>query len=206
MADAKCPPDEIARLGFDWDSCGGFGDHHDFWTFSRDVVAAAPPNSVIVEIGCYTGRSLTCLGAYARAANKGLRIIGIDNDHIQGNSRCQMNIDRSRLPIHLIQENSVPAAGHFADGECWMAFIDAEHLHESVAADIRAWMPKVSHWLAGHDFLMHTVHQPVVALLRKTLVYDNRWPDIWIAPKCELADADIRTWIPVLPPFTGWRP
>ncbi len=211
MLDPRCPQSEKDRLGFDWDTCTGFGDYHDFWSFYREAVAAAPPNATIVEVGCYAGRSLTCLGAYARAANKRLRIVGVDNDNIGGMQSCRQNIARSGLNnIELVAGSSTSIADQFGRESCWLVFIDAEHLHEAVEGDIRAWMPKVSPngWLAGHDFYFYTVHQPVCIML-PNLIYDERWQDIWIAAKCEpKPDADIRTWIPVMPPFTegGWKP
>lgn len=202
-------PDQLQRFGFAWDSVSGFGPHMEFWSFYQQIVAAAPPNSTIVEVGCYHGRSLICLGLLAREANKGLDIVGVDNNDMGANGCLHENLRASKLGIRLITKGSVEAAKEFANGSCWLVFIDAAHLHDAVEADVRAWMPKVSHWLAGHDFFMYTVHQPIAALFPTQLIYDERWQDIWIVPKCEpLAGADIRTWIPVMPPYTpeGWKP
>ncbi len=211
MLDPRCPQSDKDRLGFDWDTCTGFGDYHDFWSFYREAVAAAPPNATIVEVGCYAGRSLTCLGAYARAANKGLRIVGVDNDNIGGMQSCRQNVARSGLPIEIIHAASHTAATQFADGSCWLVFIDAAHLHDEVARDIWAWMPKVAAggWLAGHDFMMYTVSEPVDVLFGKSVIYDERWQDIWIVAKCDpTIGADVRTHLPAMPPFTpdGWKP
>lgn len=189
MLDPRCPIEEKTRIGWDWDTCTGFGDYHDFWTFYREVVAAAPPNSTIVEVGCYAGRSLTCLAAYSRAANKGLRIVGVDNDGIGGMQSCRQNVARSGLSIELIHAPSVQAAARFTDESCWLVFIDAEHLHDEVERDVRAWMPKVrpGGWLAGHDYRMYTVAEPVNAIFgRDNVIYDERWDDIWIVPQGEL--------------------
>ncbi len=118
------------------------------------------------------------------------------------------SVERSGLAnIRLIAAESVDAAKQFADNSVWCAFIDAGHLHDLVEADCRAWMPKVSHWLAGHDFMMYTVHQPVLNLFPTTTIFDPRWDDIWIVAKQPVPDGvDIRLVPEKYPERTTWQP
>jgi hypothetical protein len=50
--------------------------------------------------------------------------------------------------------DTVRAAGLYDDGAFDFVFIDAEHTHRGVAADIAAWLPKVKAGgiLSGHDY------------------------------------------------------
>lgn len=56
-----------------------------------------------------------------------------------------------------LREISPKAADRFADGSLDFAFIDANHMYESVRADVNAWWPKVRHGgaLCGHDYAIH---------------------------------------------------
>jgi hypothetical protein len=58
---------------------------------------------------------------------------------------------------HILAEASPAAAVHFADESLNFAFLDGNHLYESVQADIRAWWPKIKRGglLAGHDYGVH---------------------------------------------------
>lgn len=213
MIDAPFPnPEQERRFGFSWDSIDGFGPYMDFWQFYETLVTAAPPHSTIVEIGCFQGRSLVCLGLFAREAGKGLKIVGVDNNLWDGAATTRENLKRAGLSdsVQFMEMGSTLAASSFADGSLFCAFIDGEHSHGVVEADVRAWMPKiqVGGWLAGHDFRMFTVCQPVCALFGERLVYDQRWPDIWAVPKCEPATGvDIHKCNGRMPDFTGeWRP
>jgi predicted O-methyltransferase YrrM len=54
----------------------------------------------------------------------------------------------------LIRKRTVDAAPDFEDGSLDFVFIDADHLYESVRADIIAWWPKIKKGglLTGHDY------------------------------------------------------
>lgn len=160
MNDAKYPPDELmARFGFSWDSVHSFGPYLNFWSFYELVVKAAPPGSTIVELGCFYGQSLICLGLYAKEANKGLKIVSIDANATPGGTaptaEARESLKQAGLDIPIIEMDSAQAASQFADKSVWAVFVDSGHLHELVEADVRSWMPKICDggWLTGHDFL-----------------------------------------------------
>ncbi len=182
-------PNQIERFGYTWDPIQGFGEFFDFHDYYQAVVTSTPPGSTIVEVGNYCGRSLICLGFLAREANKGLQVVGVDNDAMHGNFRLRENIKAAGLSSHirLIAMDSPEAANLFSDQSCWLVFIDGGHVHEQVEIDVKAWMPKIKPdgWLAGHDFRMHTVYQPLIAMFPGRIIYDERWIDIWTLSKCE---------------------
>jgi hypothetical protein len=58
---------------------------------------------------------------------------------------------------HVLAEASPAAAEHFADESLDFAFLDGNHLYESIRADILAWWPKIKRGglLTGHDYGVH---------------------------------------------------
>lgn len=187
MPDLKMPREEqMRRFNFCFDDIRSFSGFHDFHDFQQKAVNACPAGRSIVEIGCYAGRSLCCLGLMAKEANKGLRIYGVDGNEFGANRECRDNLAAAKLDgfVSFIEKSSVEAAKLFDDESVWLVFIDGGHLHEIVRDDILAWNPKVSKdgWIAGHDALMHTVAQPVHAMFGvENVITDNI--DIWIVRK-----------------------
>lgn len=55
---------------------------------------------------------------------------------------------------HILRHDSLTAAGQFPNGKLDFAFIDANHLYESVRSDLHAWWDKVrpGGLLCGHDY------------------------------------------------------
>lgn len=179
-----------SRFGHAWDHVPSFGGPMDWWDFYEEAVKRAPAGSTIVELGCYHGRSLLCLGLLAREANKSLRLVGIDDGsaaHQPDMEIVRRNIEPVADLVHLIAGDSAESARSFKDDSCWMVFIDSGHLHHLVEADVLAWMPKLSRdgWLCGHDLRAHTVGEVIWAMFGDRMIYDPRWHDIFMVPKCE---------------------
>jgi hypothetical protein len=61
--------------------------------------------------------------------------------------------------INFVRENSLTAATHFDDSSLDYVYIDGDHEEPAVAADIKAWYPKVKTggMLAGHDVVANEV-------------------------------------------------
>lgn len=141
------------------------------WQAHTDrVVAEAPPGSVLVEVGVFCGKSLAYLARRARAADKGLAVVGVD--HFRGSPEFGADFARDNAPnalasaayhylhaagvlgdVSLLVADSVRAARLFPDGSVWSVFLDGDHREAAVAADIAAWLPKVrpGGWLGGDD-------------------------------------------------------
>ncbi len=147
----------------------GWCDYMAFW---ESAIASAPHGSILVEVGVFCGLSLVQLGALAKAANKGLRVIGVDtfkgseehaefmNDAPKGIliREAWYQLDAAGLldDVTLLVCDSVKAAELLGFNEDVHAvFLDAAHDKESVLADIEAWRWQVigdEGMIGGHDY------------------------------------------------------
>jgi hypothetical protein len=143
-----------------------FGDVYDL------AVSAARDGDVLVELGCWLGRSTAYLAERIRRSGKRLDFYAVD--HFRGTAtepellRQVHELGGTLLPqfrdnmrrcghadaIRVIVGDSADSAGLFADGSVAFVYIDADHSEEGLGRDIRAWLPKVRRggWLAGHDY------------------------------------------------------
>lgn len=141
------------------------------WFTERDaafyawLVSEVPDGGTIVEVGCWMGRSLSCLLVEAKNSGKRLNIHAVDAfqgsvgqlDLIKAAAEvdlenvCREHADRAGYPYSLTRAKSVEAARQFRD--CDAVFIDASHDTRSVMADIEAWLPRINPGgiLSGHD-------------------------------------------------------
>ncbi len=149
------------------------------------MVERFPSGSTFVEVGVFAGKSIAYMAVEIINSGKDIRLVGVDNF-----SLLPMNADRFRTNIapianriELIEKSSVEAADLFADKSLEFVFIDADHVYESVRADILAWMPKVKSGgiLAGHDIGQEAnrphvgVYQAVNELLDEYEVSEDCW-------------------------------
>lgn len=141
------------------------------------AVESAPPDSTLVEVGVFCGKSLIYLAQKAKAANKGLRVYGVDtfrgspefNGRVWFDDKPFSTCPKSTLvatayenihaagledDVTLIVAPSVKAADLFMAGDVHMVFLDAGHGYEDVASDLYAWSGKVRRGgiLAGDDY------------------------------------------------------
>lgn len=137
------------------------------------LVADAPPNSVLVEVGNFKGRGLIYLGLCAKAANKGLKVFGVDWGLGMQPTEPTADILRRNVTqaglldtVTLITEKSEVGAQQFADKSVFACVLDDDHSYEGCRASLRSWLPKIvtGGWLCGHDIYFHTVYEPVQEL------------------------------------------
>ncbi len=85
--------------------------------------------------------------------------------------------DRARV----LEMSTTDAAAEIEDASLDFVFIDADHSHDAVMADIAAWQPKVKPggWIGGHDY--HPRKFPgVVKAVRKVFDAPELYPGtIW---------------------------
>lgn len=148
--------------------------YFDFEEFYTAMVKEAPSGSVLVEVGCWRGKSIIFLAEQVIKQGKDIRIFAVDtwrgsaeqpecdqplltqghygliwNEFLSNIRSC--GVSSLITPMCL---PSVEAARYFEDGSAQLVFIDALHTYESVKNDIAAWLPKVKKGgvLAGHDY------------------------------------------------------
>lgn len=151
----------------------------DFEQLYRAVAEGCDDNSILVEIGCWRGRSIAFLAAELMQRGKRPALFAVDT---WGGSPGETEMDKAiaelggpdglyrdfiknmdacgvREMLLALRMPSIEAAKLFDDGAVGFAFIDGEHTTEAVRADIRAWLPKMHPvgTIAGHDFAMPSV-------------------------------------------------
>lgn len=142
-----------------------------------------------VELGSWKGRSAAYMGVeIANAVSSGNK----DWDLFCVDHWCGISNEAENVPdpygfflkniapvsqfIKPLKMHTVDAAFHFRANSCQFVFIDADHSYSAVAADIFAWLPKVSvgGTLAGHDYTdtnFPGVKQAVDELLPEAVVF-----------------------------------
>lgn len=146
-----------------WTAIPGF---FDFENIYEGFAIRAKDGDVLVEVGCYLGRSACFLGDQIRQRGKKVKLICVDTwKTVVNQPSCLKveapfetfiaNVRQSELLdiIIPIRCPSVEAASFIRDNlRC--VFIDADHSYDHCLADIKAWLPKVMKGglLAGHDY------------------------------------------------------
>lgn len=128
----------------------------------RDLVPRLPDGPVLgAEIGVFRGLMSEAL----LSLRPDLTLIMVDSwaghaqpRHSRSQAEVRAEAERRVAPYgdraRIVQGDSLEVAGTVEDGSLDFAFIDADHAYEAVAADIRAWRPKVKPGglLCGHDY------------------------------------------------------
>jgi hypothetical protein len=158
-----------ARMPHFYQSLAGWMDYEDLYA---RVAREVPDGARLVEVGSYHGRSVAYLAVELVNSGKNFILDAVDTfqgsedpqekfmkDEAAANGgsfRCvfDKNIEPVKHVVNVVQQDSVSAAGLYADGSVDFCFIDAAHDEDSVAADIAAWLPKVKPGglLSGHDY------------------------------------------------------
>jgi predicted O-methyltransferase YrrM len=161
----------------------GWMDPHDL----RWLAEKASRHTSIVEVGCWRGRSTTCL-----ADNTPGTVYAIDHwrgseEHqpVDTEKLYQMFLDQmapyitSGKVVPIRMESPIAAAELVSRGLTFdMIFIDASHDRESVSADILAWKPLVrpGGLFCGHD----AGHPPIMQALAELLPQSYNENSMWV--------------------------
>jgi hypothetical protein len=150
----------------------------DFADVYRDIADRLPTGGTFVELGVYAGKSLSFMVDYLAYLGKEARVLGVDLFDRVAKPKVESALGDG---AELLQADSAAAAAAFADGSVDAVFVDANHSADAVAADIRAWLPKLSATgvIAGHD--LSPGHPGVRrGLLRAGIPYEPVSAACWI--------------------------
>lgn len=148
------------------------------------AVMELPENSIIVEIGCYVGRSTHVLAQTAKLRNS--RVITIDPfltkfDGWDGNNAKKYFV-RDVLSVfdnvQLIEEYSQNVVDRVPEMD--FLFIDGDHSYEGVKRDCENYLPKLK---SGRNVSFHDYNGSSFAELRKAVdeccgsweIVNNAW-------------------------------
>lgn len=130
----------------------------DFSGFYDLLVDECPDGGTIVELGSWRGKSTRYLAESIVKSGKSITVYAIDlwpssyaGDECDSFSEFKKNLNGFNFVIPKIMDSS-EASQLFEDGSCFAVFIDASHEYDYVLSDIKSWLPKASHIIAGHDY------------------------------------------------------
>ncbi len=148
-----------------WAAVPGWFDFQNVYT---ELVERSKDGDIIVEIGCYLGRSACFLGDQIKTSGKRITLLCVDLwpaqfDFQDGSGTTieapfetfYANVRQCRLHKIIIPLRCPSlVAAQFVANDLAAVFIDGEHDYDNCKADIAAWFPKVRNGgiLAGHDF------------------------------------------------------
>jgi predicted O-methyltransferase YrrM len=151
------------------------------------AVNAPEARGVIVEVGCWLGRSTSYVAGLGRA--RGMSIVCVDawagsSDRFDAQYRellasrdiadeFRRHLDALALAADIRHTTSLAAAATFLPGSVDLVFLDASHDEPAVTADIAAWWPslRAGGVLAGHDY--RDDHPGVVAAVDRAVARDG---------------------------------
>lgn len=163
----------------------GWGRFHELYA---EVIAAAAPGAVLVEIGCWRGKSAAFAGVEIINSRKPMRFFTVD--HFMGSTEkhrampdvaggqleaiARKNLAPVASVVTVLAMASVEAAGHFEDGSVDFLFIDGTHDYDNVHADLTAWLPKMKAGglVAGDDAKWNGVLRAARELLGEVTVIE----------------------------------
>lgn len=118
---------------------------------------------ILIECGCYLGRSLCYLGQKVKESGKPWKVVGIDNCKGLGGRNKPKPIRLKLLDniyecglsdiVSVMWEDSIQAAQRFRENSVSFIFFDTLHTYIHLSQEIKAWYPKimVNGVIAGDD-------------------------------------------------------
>lgn len=156
-----------------------------------EQVCRVQSGAILIEIGCWLGRSLVYLAQQVQASGKQLYVYGVEHglgspEHAEQVAKAGGTIvgalSRNLLEcgvadiVTLIVGRSMHVARLFPPGSVDFVFIDAGHDFQNVLSDLAVWWPRIKPGgvLAGHDY------------------GDPAWPEVSRAVHQFFPNADVR--------------
>lgn len=109
---------------------------------------------IIVEIGCYKGRSTHALGSGIRDSGKKIKLFCVDPFLWYDGMYEEFLSNVKEFNLEVIRDESIKAAGKFDNESVAFLFEDGNHSYEAVKGSIEAWLPKIKsgYKMTGHDY------------------------------------------------------
>jgi len=128
--------------------------------------ASVNQNTLFVELGVWFGQSMSYAGVEILNSGKPIKLHGIDSflhgDQPDDNAPYDQTRHTEALrytqsvrdAVEIIHADTRNAYKSYEDASIDFLFIDANHVYENVALDIKNWFPKVKKGgtIAGHDY------------------------------------------------------
>lgn len=153
-----------------WEDIEGYYDFHQYY----ESVIENYKGGVLVEVGCYLGRSLCHLGTLVKDSGKPFTVVGVDwclgtNGDVTHREAVRRGTDGRSFAgelwanvvacglhdvVSVVAGESGRVSRMFTDRSLTMVFIDASHSYADVHRDITTWLPKVTLGgeIAGDDY------------------------------------------------------
>jgi len=152
----------------EWDLIQGW---FDFGELYAHVVSNLPPESTVVEVGAWRGKSTCCLGSLIRQSGKKIKAYAVDT--FEGSDEEEHRKILDEMPVTLFEEfkaniemcnvadvieplkmTGKEASVQFKNASVDFVMLDGAHDYESVIGDIESWLPKIKKGglLAGDDY------------------------------------------------------
>jgi len=132
----------------DYTKIPGMMDYEDLYS---NMVGKAINGSVFVELGSWRGRSAVYMCNEIVRSGKDIKFYTID--WFLKSSFDEVKNNLKDYPFaKVIKSETSKAARLFKDKSVDFCFVDADHSYGGVQRDIKAWLPKVSGVIAGHDY------------------------------------------------------
>jgi len=133
----------------------------------------------VCEIGSWMGRSCHALLSACKGRVHSVdHYLGsadpLDTGHKDVYPDFMKNVGHfPNLVVH--RKSSLEGVKDFEDGSLEMVFIDAGHQYQEVVDDIKAWKPKATKLLCGHDYQWPGVSQAVLDTIGRTYQTETIW-------------------------------
>lgn len=151
-----------------YEEIDGWFDYEEIY---RQILEKLPHNSVIVELGCWRGKSSSYLAVEALNQDKNFELHFVDTwggspEHYVDSKLVEelnedkifdeftANLSRVPYPYKTHRMNSLDAAKLFENNSVDFVFFDTNHSFGHVSKELRLWYPKLKKGgiLSGHDY------------------------------------------------------
>ena len=154
----------------------------------RRLVEDLPEGSVMMELGCYKGRSLCSVADIIKRKNISVYVVDVftgtaSEGHREADYQQEFENNIKRFGIkdnikRVMKMTTDFAVKEFPDHFFDYIFIDADHQYSAIKQDIKNWTPKVKvgGTISGHDY---GTHEGIARAVNETWSNVRVWQYVW---------------------------